>query len=867
MPRNERLHQHRIQRNWRQQDVADQLQISLVTVQRWERGTHQPSLYYRVKLCELFGLSAQELGLVEETLSPLKSESAEVVAANSVPVALWNVPYRRNPHFTGRDDLLTLLEERFALSEASQPESIRRMALGQAQAIKGLGGIGKTQIAVEYAYRAREQGRYVHTLWVPAASEEAILSSFAALADQLPARGAQDETDQRKLAAAVIEWLEQCEQPWLLIFDNADELSLLTPYLPQRGNVLLTTQASAAGSFASTIEVDAMSLMEGTRFLLRRAQRLDTASEEEVNEAGNIVVALAQFPLALDQAGAYIEESGCSLRDYLHLYQQHRSAFLARRGIQATQYPESVATTWSLSFQRIEQVNPAAAELLRLCAFLAPDHIPEELLFSGAPYWSPMLQHVVADRLAFNQMLEALLRFSLVKRLAEDHLLSIHRLVQVVQMEMMEHEEQRRWVERVVCALNVIFPRDPREHIAVWPLCQRYLEQAQACALLIQHYHLQLPEAAELLDRVGIYLSERALYSVAEFLFREALHVWEQQAQPDHARIASSLGNLGDIYRERGEYREAESLYQLAISLYEQFVGQADDQAAHLFQRLAIIFLRQGKYAEAEPLYQRALSVWEQQLGPEHPYVANVLTNLANLYSRQEKYRQAVALHLRALRIREQQLGQMHPQLAASLHGLAYAYHRQGRYAQAEPLYQRALQLREQQLGERHPDLFDPLNDLAHLFLQQERYEQAKMYYQRALSILEKQVGPEQTHPDMVSSLHGLARVYAAQRKQKEAFRFFQRALRICKQQMAPEHLVTGEVLRDFADFQQSQDRPIEAARLYQRALLIQEHALGPDHPSTNETRKRLRALLLELGRTEEAIALDALHPALKKKR
>ncbi|GHP00016.1 tetratricopeptide repeat protein [Reticulibacter mediterranei] len=895
MPRNERLRQQRILRNWRQQDLADQLQTSLVTVQRWERGTHQPSAYYRAKLCELFRLSVQELGLVEEILSPPHSESTGVAVAGGVlckEVVLWNIPYRRNPHFTGRDNLLSQLEQRFAPRDVSQAENIRRVALSQAQAIKGLGGIGKTQIAVEYAYRAREQKRYAHTCWITAASEETILTSFAALADQFSASLAKGETDQRKLAAEVINWLEQCALPWLLIFDNAEELSLLLPYLPRwgKGHILFTTRANAVGAFASALEVDTMSLMEGAQLLLRRAQRLELASDEEVNEAGNIVVALAQFPLALDQAGAYIEESGCSLHDYLQLYQLHRSAFLARRGTQATQYPESVVATWSLSFQRIEQQSPASAEMLHLLAFLSPDHIPEELLSMGAPYWPPALQLAVSDRVSFNQMLEALLRFSLVKRLSEDRQLSIHRLVQVVQREALQGKLQQQWAERVVRAVNHVFPGDPRENSAAWSLCQRYLEQAQACTLLIQQYHLQFSEAAELLDRVGIYLRERALYHLAKPLFYTALRLWKQQRKPNHAHISSSLADLGDLYREQGKYRAAELLYRRAHAIYERFVGQEGGQLAYLLQGLAILsyqrgkyteaellyrrvlhiweqqvgsehakvcyplnglaslYFEQGKYGKAEPLYQRVLYIWEQQLGPEHLHVAMILSNLANLYCRQELYAQAEALHQRAQRIYEQQAGSENPRLINSLHGLAYTYQKQGRYTEAELLYHRALRIGEQHLGSEHPTLFDPLNDLAWLFLHQERYVEAEKFYMRALNVLQKQVNPEQDHPDMASPLHGLARVYAVQGNPGEAERFFQRAARLCEQKFGPVHIVMAEIQHDFAGFQQAQGQIQEAAFLYQQALTIREPVLGLNHPLTIEARENLQNVQIMLG-------------------
>jgi hypothetical protein len=221
-----------------------------------------------------------------------------------------------------------------------------------------------------------------------------------------------------------------------------------------------------------------MGFIEGTHLLLRRALRFEQSFDEEINQAGNIVIALDHFPLALDQAGAYIEETQCSFADYLEIYQSHRQALLARRGALATDYPNSVAATWSLSFQKIQQANPAAAELLHLCAFLAPDRIPEELLREGAAYWPPLLQKAAADLFAFQQMIAELLKFSLVKRLTDDRMLSIHRLVQAVQIDMMEPGVQHQWAERVIKGVNEVFPNDP-EDIAVWPRCLRYLDQVQ----------------------------------------------------------------------------------------------------------------------------------------------------------------------------------------------------------------------------------------------------------------------------------------------------------------------------------------------------------------------------------------------------
>ncbi|WP_246039180.1 tetratricopeptide repeat protein [Dictyobacter alpinus] len=246
------------------------------------------------------------------------------------------------------------------------------------------------------------------------------------------------------------------------------------------------------------------------------------------------------------------------------------SSSLARRGQQATGYPESVATTWSLSFAHIEQNNPAAADLLQLCAFMAPDHIPEELFTDAAAYWPMPLREAVADRLRFNQMISELLSFSLVKRLSEDRLLSIHRLVQVVQLERMPEQKRRQWSESLVGAVDAIFPRNPTDPVVAWPLCRRYLEQAQACDILIQEHELVLPEAAALLDRTATYLREHALYPLAEPLYQRALHINEQQGAGENVQTADILTNLAVLYLEQAKYKEAEALYRHVLQIREQ---------------------------------------------------------------------------------------------------------------------------------------------------------------------------------------------------------------------------------------------------------------------------------------------------------
>ena len=180
------------------------------------------------------------------------------------------------------------------------------------------------------------------------------------------------------------------------------------------------------------------------------------------------------------------------------MYQTHRKKLLARRGIESSNYPLTVGTTWSLSFQKVEQANPAAAELLRLCAFLAPEAIPEELISDAVSRWSVPLRTAAADPFLLDQMIATLHKFSLVKRSEETRTLSIHRLVQAVLIDTMKQDLQRRWAERVVLAIHDVFP--DANDVTQWPRCLRYLSQVQVCYSLIEQYRLMFVEVGMLTE-------------------------------------------------------------------------------------------------------------------------------------------------------------------------------------------------------------------------------------------------------------------------------------------------------------------------------------------------------------------------------
>ena len=361
-----------------EQRLADQLGKNRRSVAAWEAGDYLPKTKGDVlELARILALNDEEATIL------LKA------AGIDPSLAIWNIPFPQNPFFAGRDQELAQLH--------SQLQQGTTAVVGQAQSISGLGGIGKTQLAIEYAYRHHEEYQYV--LWARAESVEALNSSFAEIARllNLPEK---DEQEQAITIQAVKRWLQR-QRGWLLIMDNADSPDLLPDFLPPTvgGHLLITTCAADVSAhiagLAHPLVVETFSDEQGALFLLHRSGllALDVTLDQAEARARQLVLSIAHelggLPLALDQAGAYLKATGSSLATYQQLYQQHRAQLLAQR--RGADHPKPVATTWNISFGKVEQQIPAAADLLRLCAFLAPDAIPEAILTKGAEVLGPVL--------------------------------------------------------------------------------------------------------------------------------------------------------------------------------------------------------------------------------------------------------------------------------------------------------------------------------------------------------------------------------------------------------------------------------------------------------------------------------------------
>jgi tetratricopeptide (TPR) repeat protein len=728
---------------------------------------------------------------------------------------IWNIPYPRNLFFTGREDELKSLH--------AQLQDHSSAAIGQTQAISGLGGIGKTSLAVEYAYRYYAE--YTAILWMLADDLESLNTSYIEIARllDLPEK---EVKDQAIIVRAVKDWF-RTHQRYLLIIDNADNPDVFSPFMPHvpGGHILITTRSTAVRrlNIASPLVLETLTPEQGALFLLHRVGLLATdaslveASSEYQVQAQSISQELGGLPLALEQAGAYIEETGISLATYLQTYRQHRSQLLKQH--QPFTYPNPVATTWVISFNKVEQNNVIAADLLRFCAFLAPDAIPETIVTEGADALGPVLSSIAADTYLLDQASGALRAYSLIKRDPHEHTLTVHRLVQAVLRDSLDLTQQRTWAERVIAAMNKAISEPSLMRRQEWQL---YLPQVYACSQLIDEYDLVSKETGWLLNQVGTMFRHYSRYVEAEKMYERALRIQERVLGSEHPDTVTTLDNLATIAGIQRKYEEALHMYERALHIREQVLGPEHPDTAITVNGLALLYCDWRRYEESQQMYERALHIREQVLGPEHPDTATTLDNLAMLYRIWGKYEQSEPLFKRALLIREHSFGPDHPTTSSTLNNLAVLYRLQGKYEQAIPLFERAMRIREQTLGLAHPTTATAISNLAYLYRLQGEYEQSLQMYERALHIRGQVYGAD--HPKTTITC-----------------------------------LNMGQLYRELTAYEQAEE-------LIQRALTTHEHALGTEHPKVADILEEYASLLHDLGRDEEAERIEVRVQAIRLK-
>ncbi|HEV3258888.1 MAG TPA: tetratricopeptide repeat protein [Gemmataceae bacterium] len=657
-----------------------------------------------------------------------------------------NLPYKTlGTLFKGRDDFLKDLREKLG---AGDGRAVRVLA---AQALYGLGGVGKTRLAIEYGWR--NQGDYTALLFVSADTPANLRRNLAELVGPfvLDLKEAQEAKEEVRVAAA-LDWL-QAHPGWFLILDNVDteeaalEVERLVTGL-QRGHVVITSRLKEWGAGVEPLELDVLDGAASKDFLLERTARRRPPTPSDEGDAQGLATALDGLALALEQAGAYISHVRCSLAEYLARWRKQEEHVLTWFDVRQMKYPASVAITWETTW---DQLSPAARTLLEILAWFAPDPIPDSVLLGEST--RPLAQAALAGA-DVALALADLDKYSCLKReqTAERSSLLVHRLVQEITRWRLPAGTGRQRLEGALQLVNAAAVGDP-EDVRTWPVWVLLSSHVHTVVEHADHAEIAEP-TARLMNNLGLLLQTKALHAEAEPLMRRALAIYERSLGPDHTNVAICLNNLAGMLRATNRLAEAEPLYRRALAIDERSFGPDHSEVATDLNNLAQLLQATNRLAEAEPLLRRALVIDERSFGPDLPEVATALNNLAGLLQATNRLTEAEPLMRRVVDIFTKSLGEDQPNVGTAVNNLAAVLQSTNRLAEAEPLMRRALAIDEHSFGPDHLKVAIRLNNLAALLRDTNRLAEAEPLSWRMVGIFldfTRRTGHE--HPHLQAAL------------------------------------------------------------------------------------------------------------------
>ena len=629
----------------------------------------------------------------------------------------------------GREGLLAELDVRLADTGA---QSGPRVAV-----LCGLGGAGKTSVAVEYAHRHVAE---VGVCWQFAAEDPTVLGAqFAELAAQL---GARDLVDIRDPVASVHGVLARAEPGWLIVFDNVTDRASVEAFVPPagRGRVLITTQNQHWPPDLA-LEVPVLDAEVAAGFLVNRTGDADQAVARELAEA------LGGLPLALEQAAAYMQASGTSLGWYLPMFRARQADLLARGEVAG--HPLDVAATLGLGLSRLAAEAPDAVAVLRLLAFLAPEPVPLTVLLDDGPATDPSVAGTVGplfgDLVAVGDAVAALRRYSLIT-LAGDGLVLVHRLVAALTRDQLPADQARQWQQAAASLVEAAVPADPQLP-AAWPVC----------AVLLPHARAVLDLTSGGLWKIAQALGDSGSYSAARDLFQQITTAHEEDGSygPEHRDTLAARTSFARWTGEAGDATGARDQVAALLPIIERVVGPEHRDTLATLANLAFWTGEAGDAAGARDQYAALLPIHERVLGPEHPETLGIRQNVASWTGRVGDAAGARDQYAALLPIHERVLGPEHPDTLTTRNNLASWTGRVGDAAGARDQYAALLPIRERVLGPEHPNTLTTRGNLASWTGGAGDAAGARDQLAELLPIQERVVGPE--HPNTLATRDNLA--------------------------------------------------------------------------------------------------------------
>ena len=750
------------------------------------------------------------------------------------------IPFKQNPMFTGRREFLKILKEKL-FDQAPQKHS-------HCVALYGMGGIGKTQIALEYVYTNRDS--YDKIYWISAVDQTSLLSGYQkivikaglkALLHLKPVEAAED----------LLHWLSQ-ERSWLIVIDNLDDIDVVTGFLPQNGpnkHTLITSRNPNAGGIpAEGLEVPLLDPADSINLLSILSNIDIVVNSSESAQAALIVHELGYLPLAIEQAAAYVREVAGKFDTFLDDY--HKSHNDVHQWISQgyRPYPHSIATTWLMSFNIVRKSNPQAAELFQILSFLNPDGVLIDFLESGIKAFHDDLREVVSSQINRSKALIELEKCSMLKWNRQTRTLAIHRLMQAAIRDEMSEEERAIVVPTVLNICDESFPKEWNNDTRA--PCRVYFGQVIIPLLLTTKY-VHTRKSADIMARIADFLGRDGKHNDSAKLLREVVEI---RTTLDGTAGLSTLSGMNDLalaYGQQGKLTEAVKIHEEVLEKRQVILGDYHPDTLTSMHNLAETYRQQGKLTEASEIHEEVWRKRKMILGDEHFDMLTSMHNLAETYRQRGKLTKAAEMHEEVLVKCRAIWGDNHLNTLTSVHNLAETYRQLGKLTEAAKMHEEELEKCKMILGDEHPDTLVSRQNLAETYRQQGKLTEAAKMHKEVLTKKEMILG--NNHPSILTSMHNLALTYQQQGKLTEAVKMFEEVLTKREMILGDDHPDTLISMHNLAEMYRQQGKLRETAKMHQEMLPKFRAILGDNHPSTLACMHNLAKTYRQQGKQVEA--------------
>ncbi|CAH0023218.1 unnamed protein product [Clonostachys rhizophaga] len=737
------------------------------------------------------------------------------------------------PNFVGREqELSTLLEW------ASSKEICRNMA------VFGLGGVGKTQIALEFAYRTREQKPYCSVFWVPVTDYLAFKQAYKQIGQviNIPRINDNGEDGMQLVKEALSD--SKRVGSWLMIVDNADDMNMifrqptdtelivpgLIDYIPSSPNglTLFTTRnrkVAVRQAANNIISLEIMVPEDASKLLAKSILRQEILLN--VDAVRELLGLLGFLPLAIIQAAAYINENDTTIEEYRSLYNESETEVMEVLS-EDFEVPgryktikNSIAATWLVSLGQLTHTNPVAIDYLSFMACLSSSNISPSLLLP-APSKKQGLEAI-----------GALKAYSLLRKRDDGPNFDIHPLVHLATRNWLRSERKLQlWTSSAVLRLVELLPEGGHENRPTWTAYlphARYLLNSAAVAAADGD-----EKVVVLAEKLGKCHYSNGEYSEAHRTYEQALELRVKISGLENRDTMRNMFGIAEALSHQGKYKEAEAQHRMILELRKKVLGQEDPEVGRSMNYLAQAMYEGGRFVESEQMHRAALALQNEVLHPEHPNALSTTSYLAQAIGQQGRYKEAEELYRELLATRIRVQGEEYPATLATMSCLGATLGDLGNYSDAEHFHRRVLDLRVMILGNRHPHTCITKRWLAEALLHQEKYEEAYRLNREALDVQTDVLGLK--HPSTLLTLVNRGDIFFHQGQIGRAEKVYRQALDFQIEYRGSEHPETLKSMDSLANVLNKRGNHDEAKELYEKVFEARVRILGPGHPKTLAT-------------------------------